>query len=771
MSVYEPLINAADIENLRAVFRFFDTDQDDAVSVDDLQQAVTVTLQKPASREQLLLLINEVRASAEAGGSFDVYDFLSYALSKRVDGLNSLQKVYRALHGTPEAGITQEQFRAGIAGPGLSEREADEVFRDLDADGDGRLNFEEFCRPVHDYYRATQAVPATPSTQTTAPVATGTQQAPDSPTSRPAARPGPQDTRRPNDNGTSALQMQIGFFRLLQGAAYRCFRANFSANHGTHLPVRNLPYRISDFVEFVDTAIAFYKQLGIVSADCHPVLDALTTSIRDEYQRLLRRIENWEVIEKTAEMLREAMTIRANAAAAVQHRTQYVAAVERMLAAQKTSLEFIDLVNEVLTRNELHRLRNQEARGPSIPNQPEADPKAYLGAWNRVILEHADEAIEGAMMPVSYWYEDFMPKLLAAFSISSAADIPDNTVPDVPALLQWYQEANAAGEFARHGTYIPLVFEQASPTEKLRFRQSWRLCRHYLNGVQKRRERAEFGRDTGVLSQYIAFLDVYLGTRFVSNADMRLSFPYYIGPAVWRSLHTAGEIIAGQTSAGQRQSVATFQSFFVLFASLYPCPYCRHHLNAYVVQNKEVEMYPLEYILLGVQPGSADFGATIREKLATVVDGASLRLFLWKLHNTVSSSISRSEEWYRQDDAAFYTTRYWPSIESDLERADARQQQTLATDRIRRLYELFKPLSRLSFLRFQLQSHLASREARSLGKIMELAHHQIDALETAVQGGGFLQNQYGFDPQLVDDEPSFTAGEEAYARSAAYIET
>ena len=52
------------------------------------------------------------------------------------------------------------------------------------------------------------------------------------------------------------------------------------------------------------------------------------------------------------------------------------------------------------------------------PAQSEGDPKEYLKKWNRVIISEASEEIDGAMMPVAYWYEDFMPKLLAAFSIS-----------------------------------------------------------------------------------------------------------------------------------------------------------------------------------------------------------------------------------------------------------------------------------------------------------------------------------------------------------------
>lgn len=73
------------------------------------------------------------------------------------------------------------------------------------------------------------------------------------------------------------------------------------------------------------------------------------------------------------------------------------------------------------------------------PAPSEGDPKEYLKKWNRVIISDASEEIDGAMIPVAYWYEDFMPKLLAAFSVSTAADIPFNTVPDEAALNEWYE--------------------------------------------------------------------------------------------------------------------------------------------------------------------------------------------------------------------------------------------------------------------------------------------------------------------------------------------
>jgi hypothetical protein len=238
---------------------------------------------------------------------------------------------------------------------------------------------------------------------------------------------------------------------------------------------------------------------------------------------------------------------------------------------------------------------------------------------------------------------------------------------------------------------------------------------------------------------------------------------------VWRFLHTAAEIVDTRAAADQAPLIENFKGFFRLFASQYPCPYCRHHLNAYVVQNREVEMYPLEYLLLGRDPDSADLKTSVDDKLSTVVDGASMRLYLWKLHNTVSSSIARTEEWYRNDAYAFYTTRYWPSIDSELALASARALVSVRTDRIQSLYGLFKPVSRLSYLRSEIQSHMASGNEPRLIEAFTRAKMQIKELDDTVVRSRFLQDSYAFEPRLTDDDPYFTPEEEAFGRSAAFV--
>ena len=157
-------------------------------------------------------------------------------------------------------------------------------------------------------------------------------------------------------------------------------------------------------------------------------------------------------------------------------------------------------------------------------------------------------------------------------------------------------------------------------------------------------------------------------------------------------------------------------------------------------------------------------------KLSTVVDGASLRLFFWKLHNTVSSSIARSEEWYHKDEKAFYTTRYWPSLDSELARSKALKHLSISVDRLYRLYGLLKPASRLAGVRATLHKLLVKGEEEGIREACTLAEDYIQELEEAAIAGQFLQETYRFDPEIMDKAPYFTPEEEEFARSGVFVE-
>ena len=51
-----------------------------------------------------------------------------------------------------------------------------------------------------------------------------------------------------------------------------------------------------------------------------------------------------------------------------------------------------------------------------------------------------------------------------------------------------------------------------------------------------------------------------------------------------------------------------------------------------------------------------------------------------------------------------------------------------------------------------------------------IAKNHIQELEESVIQGGFLQETYYFDPDLVDQDPAFTPEEEEFSRSGFFIE-
>lgn len=774
------VITEHEVQKLWETFQIFDADSSNVISSEELGQVMRSLGQSPSEIE-LRDMIKEV--DVDRSGAIDFEEFKTLMLSQQGDRQSRLALAFSVFDENNSGKITKKELHNVMSRFSLTDQELDEILQEVDDDGDGQIDFEEFCELVLEEteiktgYKDLPLRSVPTQAQNPTPITTEQKsQTPTTPIETETAQLKGLLAKHPQSGskrGTSRLQMQIGLFRLLQGAAYRSFRESFSANHETHLRVRDLPYKISDFVEFVKEAIALYKGLDIVEPACHPLLDAVVQSVTDEYTRLEERIAHWQTIQKTPEMLAEEQAMRQTRSQSASLREKFTAGVEFAITLKKKHFSLKDIAEGVLAVNELNRLRQIELAEELTPSSAPSigDPKEYLKKWNRVILGSAEEEIDGAMMPVAYWYEDFMPKLLAAFSVGTAAEIQDNISPHEVALNQWYEETKAKGEFERHGTDIVQGFFHCSPQQKLMIQQAWRLTHYYLNGLQKRRERQDFGRDSGIISQYVAFIDIPLGRSDIKDAQMRVSFPYYLGPAVWRFFHTTAEIVCTKTSEEQQSLARVFQEFFKRFATMYPCPYCRHHLNYYVVQNKEIDMYPVEYLLLGREQKLADFGVSMEAKLSTVVDGSSMRLFFWKLHNTVSSSIARTEEWYQKDEKAFYTTRYWPSLDSELAYAKASGQVSIATERLTRLYGMLKPASRLAGVRETLQKLLEDANTEDIGEICQIGQNYIMNLEQALVDSQFLQETYHFNPSLVDQAPSFTPEEEAFARSGIFVES
>jgi len=673
----------------------------------------------------------------------------------------------------------------------LPEAEAKELVVELNRDGSGEITLadilaflpQDFSAHPKAYHAA--HLGGRPGAHGAGTAAQGAPAAPSAPaqvlaSGQPTASPAPASAKGASKGGTSPLQMRIGLFRLLQGAAYRSFRENYSANSETHLRAYDLPYTIPNFAGFVNAALDLYQSLGIVEVGAQQPLEDLRSSVNSMLAQLESRMANWATLEPTAEMAAAEQVIEAELDGLEHHHQVFAAAMELVLSGGLQGHHLAEIGLEDLQLHELNRLRHQEdfrelslhRHTVSPGDQGEGSSVTpFLERWHRVIVDDSDTRYAGAILPTRYWYEDFMPKLLKAASVMSRSDLAAVEAETEADLDAWFERRHQAGDFDSYATALKAHFLGCSLPVKQELKQAWELSYHYINGVQKRREREEFGRESGYLSEYVAFIDVFLGRDDIERSEMRLSFPYYLGPATWRFMHTSAELIQAMPPGElQNEALACFKRFFPALATMYPCPYCRFHLNRYVVKNREVTMYPIEYLLLGPQTPTEHIEVTIDSKLASITDSTGLRLFLWKLHNTVSSSIARSEPWFHQESDAHYTTRYWPSLDSELARARALAEPSLPLERIERIYSVIKKASHLSILRDELQQALRRGDKEELQRVWERAEASVDSVEQALLASQFLSATYHYDPSLVLEPPHFSAEEEALARSGYYVE-
>ena len=174
--------------------------------------------------------------------------------------------------------------------------------------------------------------------------------------------------------------------------------------------------------------------------------------------------------------------------------------------------------------------------------------------------------------------------------------------------------------------------------------------------------------------------------------------------------------------------------------------------------------------MLGADQPNSTMEVSLDNKLEQIVDAQSLRLFLWKLHNTVSSSIARSEAWYHADVGAYYTSRYWPSLDSELERANTLGLDLIRRERVQRIYGVVKSAAHLSVLRDELQISLHNNDLEQQQEIRNKAKVAIDGVEQAVLQSRFLHDHYRYNPDLQNDPPHFSDAEEVLARSGYFTE-
>ena len=133
------------IAEFKEAFSLFDKDGDGTITTKELGTVMRSLDQSPTEAE-LQVMINEV--DADDNGTIDFPEFLTMMARKMkdADSEEEIREAFTAFEKDANGFISVAQLRHLMTNVGekLTDAEVDEMVRELDVDGDGKVNYEEF---------------------------------------------------------------------------------------------------------------------------------------------------------------------------------------------------------------------------------------------------------------------------------------------------------------------------------------------------------------------------------------------------------------------------------------------------------------------------------------------------------------------------------------------------------------------------------------------------------------------------------------------------
>ncbi len=235
-------LSEEEVQELWEAFKEFDADNSGVISASELGEVMRSLGQNPNQRE-LHEMIREV--DVDKNGGIDFEEFKTLLIAQQGNRKSRLKLAFSVFDEDGNGRITAQELHGVMSQFGLTNKELDEIVQEVDVDGDASIDFEEFCKLMHDSkesetsYRdlsiitgygidsaptsarikvnndSTAATGASTTTTLTSQAAPSQINAEVAISKKLLSKHPQGETKR----GTSRLQIQIGLFRLIQGAA------------------------------------------------------------------------------------------------------------------------------------------------------------------------------------------------------------------------------------------------------------------------------------------------------------------------------------------------------------------------------------------------------------------------------------------------------------------------------------------------------------------------------------------------------------------------
>jgi len=135
------------VAEFREAFSLFDKDGDGTITTEELGIVMRSLGQNP-TEDELQVMLNEV--DSDGNGTIDFNEFLSMMAKKlkETDSDDEIREAFFVFDKDGDGYISSSELRQVMLtlGEQLTDAEVDEMIREADTDGDGRVCYEEFVR-------------------------------------------------------------------------------------------------------------------------------------------------------------------------------------------------------------------------------------------------------------------------------------------------------------------------------------------------------------------------------------------------------------------------------------------------------------------------------------------------------------------------------------------------------------------------------------------------------------------------------------------------